>query len=189
MHIFSFHSLSQIHDDLEKEPEYSGSGFGPDDEDSTTNQRNKPTSHHTNSGNSGFKPTNSKTKIQEPTSTATNKHHIHHKTHTDDDDEFETGSGDNGDKIDDNEDDDDDDLDESDHTEEEEEHPRKTIGVVQSKPKDYNIDEDDDDLTTEIKQTDIDPTTTTDDDDDLGRQLHGFYFYLICFYFSFTYSY
>lgn len=28
--------LFQIHDDLEKEPEYSGSGFGPDDEDSSS---------------------------------------------------------------------------------------------------------------------------------------------------------
>lgn len=40
---YSFYFF-QIHDDLEKEPEYSGSGFGPDDEDSTsstTHQRKK----------------------------------------------------------------------------------------------------------------------------------------------------
>lgn len=74
--------------------------------------------------------------------------------------------------------------------EEEEVHTKHNVGVIASKPKDYNIDEDDD-LTTEIKQTDIDPTTTTDeeDGDDLGRQLHGFYFYLIWFYFSFLLTY
>lgn len=42
----------QIHEDLEKDPDYSGSGLGPDDdEDSET--RSKPTSHHTNSGANG----------------------------------------------------------------------------------------------------------------------------------------
>lgn len=33
----------EIHDDLEKDPEYSGSGFGPDDEDSSSNHH---THHH-----------------------------------------------------------------------------------------------------------------------------------------------
>lgn len=38
----------QIHDDLEKEPEYSGSGFGPDDEDSSSSHH---TPHHSNTNN------------------------------------------------------------------------------------------------------------------------------------------
>lgn len=38
----------QIHEDLEKDPDYSGSGLGPDDDEDSA------TSHHTNSGpNSG----------------------------------------------------------------------------------------------------------------------------------------
>lgn len=39
--------LFQIHDDLEKEPEYSGSGFGPDDEDSSSSS----SSHQRKKGN------------------------------------------------------------------------------------------------------------------------------------------
>lgn len=38
----------QIHDDLEKEPEYSGSGFGPDDEDSTSTTHNRKNNKHGN---------------------------------------------------------------------------------------------------------------------------------------------
>ncbi|XP_037035969.1 syndecan isoform X1 [Bradysia coprophila] len=83
----------EIHDDLEKEPEYSGSGFGPDDEDSSS-------SHHT----------------------------PHHNTNTNnrkDQTDLELGSGDNGD--------------------------------------------DEDDFTTDVKHTDIDPTTTDDEDVDIGE--------------------
>lgn len=42
----------EIHEDLEKEADYSGSGFGPDDEDSTTDKISKiykaPTNHNSN---------------------------------------------------------------------------------------------------------------------------------------------
>ncbi|XP_055316372.1 syndecan-like isoform X4 [Sitodiplosis mosellana] len=52
----------EIHDDLEKEPEYSGSGFGPDDEDSSssTPHRKKVNGGYksTNAGNGGYKATN-----------------------------------------------------------------------------------------------------------------------------------
>ncbi|XP_017072852.1 syndecan isoform X4 [Drosophila eugracilis] len=45
-----------IHDDLEKDPDYSGSGFGPDDEDAEPDQRSH-SSHNTRisqSGNAGI---------------------------------------------------------------------------------------------------------------------------------------
>ncbi|XP_031630830.1 syndecan-like isoform X2 [Contarinia nasturtii] len=50
----------EIHDDLEKEPEYSGSGFGPDDEDSSssTTHHRKKGGYKSNTGNSGYKPIN-----------------------------------------------------------------------------------------------------------------------------------
>ncbi|KAJ6640955.1 Syndecan [Pseudolycoriella hygida] len=84
----------EIHDDLEKDPEYSGSGFGPDDEDSSSN-------HHTS----------------------------HHNTNNrKDQTDLELGSGDDGDNRD-----------------------------------------DDDDFTTDVKHTDIDPTTTDDEDVDIGE--------------------
>ncbi|XP_037904070.1 syndecan isoform X3 [Hermetia illucens] len=50
----------EIHDDLEKEPDFSGSGFGPDDEDSTTDRHHSTSGHQTSyssssgvGGNSG----------------------------------------------------------------------------------------------------------------------------------------
>ncbi|XP_031630828.1 syndecan-like isoform X1 [Contarinia nasturtii] len=58
----------EIHDDLEKEPEYSGSGFGPDDEDSSssTTHHRKKGGYKSNTGNSGYKPINSKNKESTP---------------------------------------------------------------------------------------------------------------------------
>lgn len=85
----SFFFYIQIHDDLEKEAEYSGSGFGPDDEDSQQNTHNKPP-HHKPS-----KPTNridKQSSQEKPT----------HKSDTDDDDL--DGSGDHTDTDTDDED-------------------------------------------------------------------------------------
>lgn len=149
--LFFFIVYFQIHDDLEKEPEYSGSGFGPDDEDSSSaTHHNKPTSHHTN--NAGYKPTNRKIKPQK-------SHNI---------DEIETGSGDKPDN-----DDEDDGIDDDDD-EDEEEH---TGGGVINTNNEHNVDEDD--FVTEIKQTDL--TTTTDDENIERQLHGFVYFTIIIF--------
>lgn len=81
----------QIHDDLEKEPEYSGSGFGPDDEDSNTNQHKKPTPHQKTSKD---KVHESRTTNVKNTQKPQNKHI---KFDTDDEDRSD-GSGDKSDE-------------------------------------------------------------------------------------------
>lgn len=42
----------EVHDDLEKESDYSGSGFGPDDEDSLSNHHSSSTTHQLSSSSS-----------------------------------------------------------------------------------------------------------------------------------------
>ncbi|XP_037941038.1 syndecan-like [Teleopsis dalmanni] len=42
--------MRRLHDDLEKDPDYSGSGFGPDDEDSSTDHHHRRPSIHTQTG-------------------------------------------------------------------------------------------------------------------------------------------
>lgn len=70
---------NQIHDDLEKEQDFSGSGFGPDDEDSSSPHHNVP---------SIKRPDN-----YSPNSGSSNHNNQHNKdTH----DDSELGSGDDG---------------------------------------------------------------------------------------------
>ncbi|XP_026842641.1 syndecan isoform X3 [Drosophila persimilis] len=51
-----------IHDDLEKDPDYSGSGFGPDDEDAEPDHHSQHGSHNTRISQSGGSSINSKHK-------------------------------------------------------------------------------------------------------------------------------
>lgn len=187
-----FRFVLQIHDDLEKEPEYSGSGFGPDDEDSSSStHHNKPTSHHTNNNSGGRTLINRKQPSKpEPT--------VPHNTN-DDEDDLEIGSGDKLD-TEDTEDDDDEGIDEgedvhkvenggSDKTTNEyddkdyDEENSRTLFETDSSPKvtvphvlggkKPEKNEDEDDFTTYVKKTEIDSTTTTVTEE---RQLHGFVF-------------
>lgn len=201
-HIVSF----QIHDDLEKEPEYSGSGFGPDDEDSSSStHHNKPTSHHSNTNSGGRTPNNRK-QSGSSASSASSGPIVPHSTH--DDDDFEIGSGDKIDTDDDGGDEDDDtDVEEGVHKHDDgdksaseygdyddgdvetragpidSDHSPKVVVphiLVGKKPEKPTVeeDDDDDDFTTYVKQKEIDSTTTTITEE---RQLHGF----VLFNFSF----
>lgn len=161
---FNFSSLHQIHDDLEKE-DYSGSGFGPDDEDSTSHHRGKQPVFTTNSGNNKQQPNRKDQKI---------------------DTDLELGSGHKN--INEDHEDDDDEEDDADEDDTEHEHNvfRTNINNSENKQTDSKAtdidnedvdenDEDDDDLTTEIdKKHEIDPTTT--DDEDLERQCMVLFF-------------
>jgi len=134
----SGHHGGDIHEDLEKEIENSGSGFGPDDEDLAISPRvNKPqytppkystdhTDHNIKKGESSSTP------------------------HFD-----EEGSGDGGphfDEDDEDEDDSDNDGDGDGDGINEEKNNAPTIGTG-------------DDFTTEVKQTEVDPSTIKEDDD------------------------
>ncbi|XP_055316366.1 syndecan-like isoform X2 [Sitodiplosis mosellana] len=175
----------EIHDDLEKEPEYSGSGFGPDDEDSSssTPHRKKVNGGYksTNAGNGGYKATNSKNKepIPDNRNSKQPEKHLHFPTETNED-HLDTGSGDkhiDNDNDDGDDEDDGDDSDEEDVREpivptEEEEGGNKPGygGVIPSGNTNTNIDEDDnedrdDDLTTVVKSKDIENT-----DDDISNE-------------------
>lgn len=138
----------QIHDDLEKEPEYSGSGFGPDDEDSNTNQHKKPTPHQKTSKD---KATNVKN-----TQTPEVKH-----MYVDGDDE--DGLGGSGDKSETDYDDKDDDVSErtfgkgqtlDGNGEEDDKSVHTDGGTNFNKATNYNGDGDDD-LTTVIEEKTI----------------------------------
>ncbi|XP_017072850.1 syndecan isoform X2 [Drosophila eugracilis] len=59
-----------IHDDLEKDPDYSGSGFGPDDEDAEPDQRSH-SSHNTRISQSGNAGINTHTPTQPSSTTST----------------------------------------------------------------------------------------------------------------------
>lgn len=180
------HFSFQIHDDLEKEPEYSGSGFGPDDEDSSSStHHNKPTSHHTNTNSGGRTLINRKQSPKSEQIIPNNRH---------DDDDLEIGSGD---KVDtDDEDDGNEDIDEGEDVHKTEIGGKKTDSDYDDK--DYDVEEtnvrsgafdtnsspkvtvtkvdDEDDFTTYVKKAEIDSTTTTVTEE---RQLHGFVFQFI----------
>lgn len=190
----------QIHDDLEKEPEYSGSGFGPDDEDSSSStHHNKPTSHHTNNNSGGRTLINRK-------QTTKSEQIVPNKTHNNnnDDDDLEIGSGDKVDNDDEEDGDDGEGIDEGedvhknengekasneyddkDYDEEDtnsrmgafdtDSSPKVTVPhiLVGNKPEKKVDVEDEDDFTTYVKKTEIDSTTTTVTEE---RQLHGFVF-------------
>lgn len=120
---------SEIHEDLEKEHENSGSGFGPDDED-TRPRVHKP--HHQSST---------------PKYSTDHSSHKQPESSTPDLDD-EIGSGD-GSRL--NFDDDDGDGDDDDGREDGERNQSPTAGTG-------------DDFTTEVKQTDVDPSTIDEGD-------------------------
>lgn len=145
--VLTFHS-KQIHDDLEKEPEYSGSGFGPDDEDSNTNQHKKPTPHQKTS----------KDKVHESHATNVKNTQKPQEKHIDVDGDDEDSLGGSGDKSD--EDNDGDDVSEPtfgkgpifDGKGEEDDRSEHAGGTNFNKPKNYDSNEDEDDLTTVIEE-------------------------------------
>jgi len=137
----------EIHDDLEKEPEYSGSGFGPDDEDSTSHPR-KPTQH---------KPSKTKSHVEhqpiDKNKQQSQEKYPHH-IHTDTEEEDFDGSGDRTDDND-NDNDNDDDLIVPTNKDKNVDGSSGRDGILSNKPN-ININVDEEDLTTEIEEnTDV----------------------------------
>ncbi|CAD7077361.1 unnamed protein product [Hermetia illucens] len=90
----------EIHDDLEKEPDFSGSGFGPDDEDSTTDRHHSTSGHQTSySSSSGVGGNSGGT-----SNTNTNRQDINNRKETTRVTEYDLGSGDGDIDHDDDED-------------------------------------------------------------------------------------
>lgn len=98
--MFTFVLYFQIHDDLEKEPDFSGSGFGPDDEDSTTDRHHSTSGHQTSySSSSGVGGNSGGT-----SNTNTNRQDINNRKETTRVTEYDLGSGDGDIDHDDDED-------------------------------------------------------------------------------------